>query len=612
MVSFLDILTAQTKAAPRRLPPKPASALSRPTFDEDFSSETSRAVAVPRRTILPDGDLLAIADHLKRPPRSGIDPWSIRPVQAQALKEIQECRGFLGSIGVGHGKTLISFLAPSILEAVADPYPCVILIPSAVRDGFFAEWSLCAQHFVQPPRNMLHVMTYEELSTRNTMARLNTIQPKLIIADECQNLRRFEAARTKRFCRFMDAHPDTMFVAMSGTLTTNEPSDYAHLANYALGSLSPLPRPIDDDASLQSWNKVLGYNKRPTDSDWLEFSNLSDVFGGASLHSEADDEGRLDTARKAYLNRLLDCNGTLLTEESSCDTRILMTLHDFTVPDNVKEVFESVRENKCTPDGEDYFAAEVDTWRALTQLSFGFYYTWDWPDGIINSDWRDRRCQWNRFVNKELSDSSDENYDSMALVRDHIIAQLEEDPSLVATSDLHWAWADWAHKICPLHNVPFVEVPEPPRKPVWVDPYAIDEVIRLANESAVPTIFWYQSEAVETALRSTGMPVYGKGEQIPRDNPHTCAASLLVHGTGLNLQAWHRMVVVEVPSSGSRWEQLIGRMHRQNQTHDVEVVVFQHTDVLKKSFAHAMGRAAYMEQTQGQAQKLLIAEVINE
>jgi superfamily II DNA or RNA helicase len=45
---------------------------------------------------------------------------TLRPIQAQALSELEQCQGLFAPIRVGGGKTLISLLAPALLQANLD------------------------------------------------------------------------------------------------------------------------------------------------------------------------------------------------------------------------------------------------------------------------------------------------------------------------------------------------------------------------------------------------------------------------------------------------------------------------------------------------------------
>ena len=88
----------------------------------------------------------------------------------------------------------------------------------------------------------------------------------------------------------------------------------------------------------------------------------------------------------------------------------------------------------------------------------------------------------------------------------------------------------------------------------------------------------------------------------------TCAASYNVHGTGKNLQAWRNQLLLDPPSSGQAWEQLLGRTHRQGQTAD-EVLFhyYDHTDEFRNAIVTAKASAAYIQETTQTPQRLLYA-----
>jgi len=117
----------------------------------------------------------------------------------------------------------------------------------------------------------------------------------------------------------------------------------------------------------------------------------------------------------------------------------------------------------------------------------------------------------------------------------------------------------------------------------------------------------YKSQAVETWLRGMGFAVFGAGSDAPPDSEPFPAVSLSVHGRGKNLQAWPVMLVLEPPSSGLVWEQLLGRIHRPGQTADLCVAEVLNPGVLgggKGRLEKAREDAEYIEDTTGQKQKL--------
>ncbi len=113
------------------------------------------------------------------------------------------------------------------------------------------------------------------------------------------------------------------------------------------------------------------------------------------------------------------------------------------------------------------------------------------------------------------------------------------------------------------------------------------------------------------------MPYYGRGGLSPSgefiDNAPTnraIVASIESNFEGRNLQHWSRALIVSPPQNGGRWEQILGRLHRDGQeAHEVlfEVLVtcIEHYHAIWRSLRDA----TYTEDTQGVPQKLLQADM---
>jgi hypothetical protein len=81
--------------------------------------------------------------------------------------------------------------------------------------------------------------------------------------------------------------------------------------------------------------------------------------------------------------------------------------------------------------------------------------------------------------------------------------------------------------------------------------------------------------------------------------------SIQAHGTGKNLQKWSDAYVLEPPSGGAAWEQLLGRLHRQGQTADAVIfAVAQHAPAFAHALRSARTDARYIEDVSGNRQKL--------
>ena len=140
--------------------------------------------------------------------------------------------------------------------------------------------------------------------------------------------------------------------------------------------------------------------------------------------------------------------------------------------------------------------------------------------------------------------------------------------------------------------------PAPPVVPVWVDPTWLKRAI-----DGHQGIIWYESRAVADALERLGVRTMRAGEQPPSDGQRV-ALSVRSHGTGYNLQAWRSALVLEPPSGGKAWEQMIGRLHRAGQPHTVTFDVVHTSEAFQAALVSARADARYIEDTTGNHQKL--------
>ena len=201
------------------------------------SSEFKRVEALPRRVL----DPRAVQDLTGyfRKPGGTMKLW---PIQNAALIEAAEQNGLFAPIGVGIGKELVCLLLPEALDAKR----AVLLIPSKLKRQVEHEAkTIYSKHF-KLPLDRLTIVTYEELSNKNTADILEKLEPDLIIANEGHHLRNMlrakASARGRRFLRYMQEHPECRFCILSGTVTSRSINDYAGLIELALRKNSPLPR----------------------------------------------------------------------------------------------------------------------------------------------------------------------------------------------------------------------------------------------------------------------------------------------------------------------------------------------------------------------------------
>lgn len=542
-------------------------------------SETDRVMALPQVWDYPDAHAWAEARYTK--PDS---TWRFRPAQEQALYVMAHYKGLLAPIGVGHGKTLISWLAPDALAVDR----AIIMMPPRDVLPYNKEVARYTKEFRYAQGPNVHVVPYSVLSSVNSSALLDEHQPQAIICDEAHCLADPSSVRTRRFLRYMAEHPETLFVAMSGTLYSKSITDVAHLSGLALRGLSPMPR-YGEDLSL--WARVLDVKGLAEHHEykWFEANVVSPM--GVS----ADVTGQIARARKAAYVRLTSSPGVVTTDAASCDMPLTLRNIPLNVPAHLQQLIDQVKASKESPDGEDIYVTDAHHIGAMRNIAAGFYYKWDWAAiGGRNEDWLMRRTAWTRELVKELEHNSKVDYDSPALVSARIDRELEVKPELAEKYMLYFARAKWNE---------VSHLPEPPRKTVWLDKYLVDRAMAYAGQSV---ILWYDSQAIEEELLARGVPCYGGGTYLTGPE-RFLAASMNAHGQGRNLQDWQHAVVLEPSLGGKPWEQLLGRLHRGGQTRSVTYDLLVAGDLFQSSLANARKDARFIEDMSGSPQRLLSA-----
>lgn len=583
-----------TEAAPKPASPLQAlQALASSSASKKVRTESQRILEIPKWS-REDFKGLDLTEEYQVPGGT----WRLHPIQSLALHWIRETGGLLGPMAVGTGKTLVTLLAP----AAAGAQRPMLLVPPTMQIPLRREIAKYKKHF-KMPRNLI-ILPYSVLSQASSTGLLggseaNAMFPDLIIADEVHHLRHDSAARTKRLLRYFQRFPQTGFVAVSGTLTSRGLKDYAHLAELALRDNSPLPL---EERELIAWSNCIDARADARPQDWSLFAEFHDL-------RKVDEEHRTVKAREAFRERLVTTPGVVATQEGSVEASLVMKLRPIEIPRAVREALFELNKTWCRPDGEE-LATALDKWRVTTQLVQGFYYYWDWPNGIVDHEWMSARAFWHKEV-RRITSMNIEGLDSKLLVRNAILSGVLRDPTAVA------AWHGWE---AVRHR------PQPPTKTQWIDDYLLRDAVRWL-EAHPGGLVWYRDICVRDRLAGITNPmeklalagsgdgfwdnrsieVYSSNEDVPVDG-RSMALSIDAHGTGLNLQANHENLILSFPSSGKTCEQLLGRTHRYGQEEDeVSFTYYAPTPDAQASVEKAKEDARYIQQTQGSPQKLCYA-----
>lgn len=537
------------------------------------NGELQRVIDLPRRQW---GDDRAewLSDALRTPGGT----QTLRPIQTAALVELGSEGGLFAPIRVGGGKTLISLLAP-VVSFAARP---LLLVPASLIDktrhdeaAYRADWQLGP---------WIKIMSYEWLGRSQAAEALELWQPDLIIADEAHRLKNPKAACTRRVRRYMNEHPTTTFVAMSGTITKRSIKDYAHILHWCIQpGAAPLPRTYND---LELWADALderkGQLKRADPGALIRLCNPQEI-------QLWENGGARRAARLAFRRRLQDTPAIVCSDETPIDASITITeLYPDRDMSEIDRAFETLRGAWETPDGWPIVDG-LGMFRHARELALGFYYVWDPRPPKV---WLEARKEWAAYAREILKHSH--TLDSELQVRE----AHEDSPECQAWLAIRDSF-------------------EPNTVPVWISDDVIDVCASWMDRTGGGIVWTEHTCFAERLSRLTGAPYHGRQgldahgrsiEQASRMRP--LIASIASNGTGRNLQAWSRNLITSMLANGLQTEQLIGRTHRDGQLQDT--VSF---DILTTCAEHvgafwqAWRDCHYVADSTGAPQKLLLADL---
>ena len=539
------------------------------------SLEFKRIMALPRRfwVSAPDLDdlILGLTEMLRRPEGQ----WTLKATQAAALRDLYDFGGLFGPIAVGGGKTLITLLAPVLMQAKRP----VLLVPAALRDQTFGKvlpemrkhWKL---------HENLTIVGYSELSLQRKAGLLDELQPDMIIADECHYLKNPKSARTRRVSRYMAKHPMTTFVAVSGTVANHSIMHYWHLIQWALKpDGAPIPRTYHE---ARHW--ACAIDERVAPDERVGVGVLTELFLDDPVEDPHPQSSQL-RARRGYRQRLVETPGVVATEEDRLGVSLRLMSRDPWIPEEVNHRVREIKETWTSPDGVPLLEA-VEVWRLIRQCVAGFFYRWtEQPPG----EWLDARKEWNSFVRHMLKTN-----------------RRKLDTPLQIWNDVKKNGGAGSHELERWMKVK--DDFKPVTEAVWFHDYLVaDAAAWLLTQ---PGLCWVEYDALGKRIAAAvNVPYFGAGDSRILDWEDSCVASIAAHGTGKNLQQWNRNLVVIPPTSGQIWEQLLGRTHRMGQQEDTVVVeTYLHHRSYQASMSQAFADARFLQETLGNAQRLLYCD----
>lgn len=537
--------------------------------DVQDSEEFQRIRALPSRdiaTVMTPEHVALITQELKTPRGT----MALRPLQAAALIEAKRTNGLFALMSVGSGKTLVNFLLPWVLGATRT----LIFTEPKLVEPMQNEFQRYALHWKADMASM-RIVAYSKLSGKKSGDILDQFNPTLVVLDEASSVADHLSVRSRRLKRFVISRPSLIVAALSGTMTKRALEDMEHLARYTLKKHSPIPQ---NEKTLKEWGRAV-------DAGVKEGMRLAPGVLKVFMLPEDTD------ARAGFRRRLVATPGVVASASNELGTSLVFNSRPLELPEAAGTKIYALEKDWKMEDGADFMDAnEVAV--ASRQLACGFFYKWKWPNDVVDVEWLGARSLWCSQVRALLKTSSRRGLDSPALIYnacDRGELQLEH-------------FENW--KL-------FKQRPVPPSVPVWISDFMVKDAVAWGTEA--PGIIWYEHTALGEAIaKAGGFKRYGAQEHGGADferesGTKTVVASIDSYFKGVNLQyAYNRNLVTTPPASGERWEQFVGRTHREGQKADeVTVDCYLHTANYRNSLRQAIEEENYAEQTTGAKRKLL-------
>jgi hypothetical protein len=525
-----------------------------PRFAVGNTPDLERVLALPRRAPTSPEEIEAWSAALRRPGATG------------TLRELYYWRGLFAPNEVGSGKTLPTFLAPTVLGVERS----VLIVPGGtVLDKTRADYVRYASEGWRV--TLPDLVSYQELGREDRETKLFDLAPQLLILDEADYAFSKRAACTRRIKRAIEALRPIVMV-LSGTLITDQLEDYHHLLVWALGDRAPVPLSW---AEAEPWAKALD----------AEVGLLERVSLGA-----------LERLPGGFHEHMRGSAGVVPTTGSRCKAAIEIRRWRPELPKILRDAIAYVETTKARPDGEP-----LDEWDlpdCLCQLAQGFFYVWD---PLPPDWWLAPRRGWRMYASAVLNPPSEAEQipglDSEGQLCNAIDAGRKTVPALAEARQLLAGWRAVKDQF----------VPNP--VPIWLD----DSPLRQAAQVDPGTLIWTRHRAAGHRLEQLGVPYYRQGTN-PENAPHgtTIAVSVSAHHKGFNLQyGWHRNLFLVPMAKPKLWEQGIGRTHREGQRAEtVHVLVNDSIDYHRAVTGRVLGRSRRIGKASGFDQKLLAARWI--
>ncbi len=492
----------------------------------------------------------------------------LRPWQGYALAMLLACGGLWAALPVGLGKTLITFLACTLLGAKR----AVLVVPANLREKTRSDFRAYVGVW-RAPNPWPRIVSREELALESNARLLEALDPDLFMVDESDELANRKSSACKRIDRMVAARDDLPVLMLTGTPSRNSIMGYWHHLCWTLRERAPVPH---RESEALTWAAALDNTKGPP-------AALPGPMGGTRTE-----------AREWYRRRLLETPGVLIVDGDSAGKVPLSIRVRYSREDPaIDALYEEFLLNNANPAGVEV-SDSLSRWKMDSFLGSGY---WQYYDPEPPPAWREARKAFAYLCRDAIAAS------------ERTAAPIDTELQVRRRFAKHPAVLAWEH---------FAGY-KPPTRAEWFSSSAIETAIAWLDEARTPAIVWCGGVEFAHALATaTRLPYFGpKGQDqqgrglhaVTPANAPRMIVSWNANKKGFNLQDWERTAVWQPPQSAKWLEQLTGRQHRSGRVRPLRLDIFATSGGTVDAFRAAHGEGAFARSTVSLTQKLLRADI---
>lgn len=499
----------------------------------------------------------------------------LRPAQAAALRDMFERPGAFLPIRPGGGKKAVSLLGFTLVKAQRP----LLLVPADLQDEYWRSKRDLARHYRVLPT--IEIASYQWLSHKNQCDFMDEYRPDVIFCDEADILGNTDSIAWKRLKKYLKANPATKFYVASGSFFGRRVREIAHLLRWTLRDAAPIQRDMNEQIAM-GWAidaKVSGDRCHP---------------GALLTLPGATGTTELARGRRGFRTRIVETPGVISTAEDVPPMPLVIRSIEPAVPSALREAILQMRKTWTTPAG-DMFKYALEMWGHAKRLGLGMHYYYDPPPPY---DWKQAKYEWLSWALPKVKRMT--SIDQLSQLQDKVLAGEIDDEG---------RYRRWL-------AVADTYDPDAHKKTHWVDDTtSIDWAGEWARKAKRGLIWTPDTAWGEKASERLGIPYFRElgrakdGTAITDYYGDLAIVSIASCSRGRNLQRWSKNLVMNPPSVGKVWKQLVSRTWRDGQTAAaVEVDVILTSRESYSSIIQAIQDATAAADSMDGAHPLLLAQ----